>query len=285
VSATDRQRPSTILAGGMIIALVVSMVVYLLIQYRTRTFALAEEHRLQQAKDELLSLASHQLRTPATGVKQYLGMVMDGFGGKVAKEQTKLLEQAYQSNERQLQIINEFLYVAKIGSGSLTTSRQEFDLVPVVRDVVAEMDNDITEKGHKISLKTPKAIKVFADEHSVRMIIENLLSNAIKYTPAKGKIDVKVLRGRQNIKVSVSDTGIGIDKKDVSLLFKQFSRIPNELSSEVNGSGIGLYLAEQLALRNKGTISLESQPGSGSTFTLRLPSKSVRKFTKNSRKQ
>lgn len=285
VSETDRQRPGTILAGGMLIALVVSMVVYLLIQYRTRTFALAEEHRLQQAKDELLSLASHQLRTPATGVKQYMGMVIDGFAGKVPKEQKELLEQAYKSNERQLQIINEFLYVAKIGSGSLTTTEHKFDLIPVVRDVVAEMDSEIREKGHKLTVKTPKAVNVLADEHSIRMIIENLISNAIKYTPSKGNVQVRVQRGLQEVRVSVSDTGIGIAKKDIPLLFKQFSRIPNELSSEVNGSGIGLYLAQQLAMRNKGKITVESEPGKGSTFILHLPSKTVRKFTKNTREQ
>lgn len=284
VSETENQRPSTILAGGAAISLIASLAVFLLIQYRTRSFALAEEHRLQSAKDELLSLASHQLRTPATGVKQYVGMVLDGFGGPVPDEQAMLLQQAYRSNERQLQIINEFLYVAKLGSGSLTTTVHEFDLAAVVNDVIDEMTNEIKDKKHRLTIKLPQKCVVSADEHSVRMIVENLLSNAVKYTHPGGKIRVMLRRTPFEVLLTVSDTGIGIARRDLPLLFRQFSRIPNELSGEVSGSGIGLYLAQQLAIRNGGRITVASEPAEGSSFTLHLPTKSVKKLTKISRK-
>jgi signal transduction histidine kinase len=280
VSNTDSQRPSTVAAAGVAISLIASVAVYLLVQFRTRTFALSEERKLQQAKDELLSLASHQLRTPATGVKQYVGMVLDGFGGRLLKGQTKLLEQAYKSNERQLQIINEFLYVAKLGSGSLRTTSRTFDIVPVLRDVVEEMSYDLDEKNHTLKVITPKTAVVYADEHSIRMILENLLSNAIKYTPDHGSIRIKVQKVDAQMKVSVKDNGIGIAKRDMQLLFKQFSRIPNKLSVDVSGSGIGLYLSQQLAERNQGTIVVDSKEGEGSTFTLSLPRKSVINLTK-----
>jgi len=285
VSETENERPSTILAGGAAISIIASLAVYLLIQYRTRSFALAEEHRLQQAKDELLSLASHQLRTPATGVKQYIGMVLDGFGGSVPKDQLMLLEQAYKSNERQLQIINEFLYVAKLGSGSLTTTTHRFDIVPVVQDVIDEMKSEIKEKQHKLTVTLPKQCFVDADEHSVRMIIENLLSNAIKYTRSGGEIIVALQRTATDVRIRVDDSGVGIARKDLPLLFKQFSRIPNALSGEVSGSGIGLYLAQQLALRNGGKITVESEPNQGSSFMLHLPIKSVKKLTKIKKKK
>lgn len=284
VSETDAQRPSTILTAGVAMSLIASVAVYLLIQYRTRSFALAEERKLQQAKDELLSLASHQLRTPATGVKQYIGMVLDGFGGKVPKDQARLLEQAYKSNERQLQIINEFLYVAKLGSGSLTTTRHKFDLTYVIKEVIEEMDIEIKEKGHNLEVYTPRKNIIEADEHSIRMIIENLLSNAIKYTPDNGNVVVVLRSTKDEIQVEVKDDGIGIAKKDIPLLFKQFSRIPNELSANVSGSGIGLYLSQQLAERNGGYISVTSEPKKGSIFTLHLPIKSVKNFTKHSKK-
>lgn len=269
----DGQRPSTVLMAGLAISIIASIAVYLLVQYRTRSFAFSEERKLQKAKDELLSLASHQLRTPATGVKQYVGMVIDGFAGKVTKDQTKLLEQAYKSNERQLQIINEFLYVAKLGSGSLTTTSRTFNIVPLVKDVVEEMELDIKEKHHTIKVKTPNSANVHADEHSIRMIVENLLSNAVKYTPDNGSIELKVTASGSMVRVSVSDNGIGIAKKDLSLLFKQFSRVPNKLSVDISGSGIGLYLSQQLAERNKGMIQVESEEDKGSTFTLSLPKK------------
>lgn len=279
VSSTDNQRPSTVLSAGIAISIIASIAVYLLVQFRTRSFALSEERKLQQAKDELLSLASHQLRTPATGVKQYVGMVLDGFGGRLLKGQSKLLEQAYKSNERQLQIINEFLYVAKLGSGSLTTTSRRFDVIPVLRDVIEEMKLEIEEKHHNIQVKTPKTAFVHADEHSVRMILENLLSNAIKYTPDHGKLHVTVEKDAGMVRMHFKDNGIGIAKKDLSLLFKQFSRIPSEYSANISGSGIGLYLSQQLAVRNGGSISVESKAGEGSTFTISLPVKSVRNLT------
>lgn len=275
----ERNRPLNVLLAGIGLSLIASMLVFLIIKYRTRMFALAEEQKLQQAKDELLSLASHQLRTPATGVKQYVGMVLDGFGGPVPDDQVKLLEQAYKSNERQLQIINDFLYVAKLGSGSLTTTKHKFDLALLVKDVVEEMRIEIKEKRHKIQLKIPKTLTVKADEHSVRMIVENLLSNAVKYTQPGGKIEVKVCQGNREVLVSVKDNGVGMSRRDQHMLFKQFSRIPNELTNEVSGSGIGLYLAQQLAMRNGGKITVESEPHQGSTFVLSLPSWRVKKLT------
>lgn len=283
VSPAESAQPKNVLIAGVVLSLMVSASVFFLIKYRTRMLAVTEEQKLQQAKDELLSLASHQLRTPATGVKQYVGMVLDGFGGNLKNEQVKLLEQAYRSNERQLQIINEFLYVAKLGSGSLMTTRHEFDLVPVIRDIYDEMKSEIKERHHEVKLKMPRRLVVFADQHSIRMVIENLLSNAVKYTPPGGEIGVKVSRTPKDIQVDIIDTGVGVAKNDRAMLFKQFSRIPNEMSSEVGGSGIGLYLAEQLAIRNGGHITVESELDKGSTFTLHLPHKKVRKITKNRR--
>jgi len=284
VSATDNERPSTILTAGIAISLIASVAVYLLIQFRTRSFALGEERKLQQAKDELLSLASHQLRTPATGVKQYIGMVLDGFGGRLLQGQVKLLDQAYKSNERQLQIINEFLYVAKLGSGSLTTTKHKFNLVSVMQDVVEEMASEVKEKGHTLNVTAPKSLELEADEHSIRMILENLLSNAIKYTPDHGHITVNIKKHSDEIRVVVEDDGIGIAKKDTALLFKQFSRIPNEFSINISGSGIGLYLSQQLAERNGGRITVTSELGEGSAFTLHLPNKSVKNLTKRLKK-
>lgn len=284
VSTTDNERPSTILTAGIAISLIASVAVYLLIQFRTRSFALGEERKLQQAKDELLSLASHQLRTPATGVKQYIGMVLDGFGGRLLQGQVKLLDQAYKSNERQLQIINEFLYVAKLGSGSLTTTKHMFNLVSVMQDVVDEMSSEIKERGHTLNVTAPKSLEIEADEHSIRMILENLLSNAVKYTPDHGHITVTIKKHSDEVIVIVKDDGIGIAKKDTSLLFKQFSRIPNEFSVNISGSGIGLYLSQQLAERNGGKITVASALSEGSTFTLHLPNKSVKNLTKRRKK-
>lgn len=280
VSPTIRNRPNSIALGGIIFSTLVAGLVYLLLQRRSRQLADNENRKLDNAKDSMLSLASHQLRTPATGVKQYLGMVLEGFVGDITDDQKELLQRANDSNERQLRIINEFLYLAKADAGRIIISPQLFDVGDLTDSIVAEMSNDVVLAGHKISVvQKAKAVNVFADPHSTRMIIENLISNAIKYTPSGGKIVVTVLKRRNESIVCVRDNGVGIAHKDFAKLFKQFSRIPNELTRQETGSGIGLYLADFLAELNNGKITVESKRHVGSTFSVCLPAKPVKKLT------
>lgn len=282
VPAAVRERPRALLIGGVLLAFVVATVVYLLLQRRMKSLAEKEERRVQRAKDSMLSLASHQLRTPATGVKQYIGMVLEGFTGDITEEQEEMLQNAYDSNERQLRIINEFLYLAKTEADRIILSPQSIDLVKLTREITSDMQSEVQELGHTLTLKA-KRQKVIcaADIHSTRMIIENLISNAIKYTPAGGRIIITIGSGKQGAMVRVEDSGVGIAKKDFPKLFQQFSRIPNELTKQTAGSGIGLYLAKQLADRNRGYIEVESEPGKGSVFTLYLSAKNVKNFTEN----
>lgn len=275
-----RERPRSVLVGGLLLAVLIATMVYLLLQRRAKRLAEKEERRVQRAKDNMLSLASHQLRTPATGVKQYVGMVLEGFTGELSPEQESMLRSAYESNERQLRIINEFLYLAKTEADRIIVTPQLIDLVTLVRETIAEMQGEIQESGHELTLKT-KRNKVIcaADIHSTRMIIENLISNAIKYTPSGGKITITIGSGQRGCFVRVQDYGVGIAQKDMAKLFQQFTRIPNELTKQTSGSGIGLYLAKQLAERNHGFIEVESELHKGSTFTLFLTAKTVKIFT------
>lgn len=231
-----------------------------------------KEKAVELAKDELLSLASHQLRTPATGVKQYVGMVLQGFSGKVPATQRKLLEKAYASNDRQLRIINEILHLAKIDSGRIVLAKQLTNLNELVKDIVNEQKPDIEAAKHTIEVELPKEpMIIHADTHMLRMAIENLLSNAIKYTPSGGHIGVRVFKEGPYACISIIDTGVGIDPSDKEKVFRQFSRLSNELSQQVGGTGIGLYLAKHLVELHNGHISMESEPGRGSVFTIAMP--------------
>jgi signal transduction histidine kinase len=284
VTESIRNRPQSIAYGGTIFSIVVAAIVYLLLQRRTRVISDKQERKIERAKDNLLSLASHQLRTPATGVKQYLGMVLEGFTGDIKPEQHEVLSRAYESNERQLRIINEFLYLARADANRVVISPQKFDVLKLVKDALDDMRPDIEDAGHKIRLTArAKTVPVYADVHSVRMIVENLLSNAIKYTPDKGKITVTIKREGTECLIQVEDTGVGIDRKDFSKLFKQFSRIPNDLTKQTTGSGIGLYLSKYLARENGGDIDVRSLKNKGSTFSLYLPTKNVKKHTVKSK--
>jgi signal transduction histidine kinase len=282
VNDIQLNRPLGILFFGIFSAVLISTIVLLLMRARSRDLNAQKDRAVELAKDELLSLASHQLRTPATGVKQYVGMVLQGFSGKVPKSQRKLLEKAYASNDRQLRIINEILHLAKIDSGRIVLAKQNTNLNDLVADIINEQMPDITAAKHSIDVDLPpKPIFVHADIHMLRMAIENLLSNAIKYTHEGGKITARVSKHHTKAYVAISDTGVGIRTNDIGKVFQQFSRLPNDMSQQVGGTGIGLYLVKHLVELHNGSVSVQSVAGRGSIFTIALPMDVREKTIKN----
>lgn len=265
--------PHIILISALVIGMVFAGVAGYLLRSRYRRLTLEKERDINFAKDELLSLASHQLRTPATGVKQYLGMVLQGFAGDVPEKQRSYLERAYASNNRQLHVINDILHMAKLETGRIVLTERKFDLAKMLRDVVDEQ-RDQAERGEvSIHLQAPSQGFIVGDSHMLWMVAENLVSNAIKYTPPQGTVTIRLVRRANRWILTVKDTGVGIAKNDYSKLFKQFSRIANSRSDFVTGTGVGLYLAHHLTVLHGGTIGVTSTKGKGSTFTVRLPRK------------
>lgn len=265
--------PQVIFISALLIGMIFAGVAGYLLRSRYKRLTYEKERDVNFAKDELLSLASHQLRTPATGVKQYLGMVLQGFAGDVPDKQREYLERAYSSNNRQLHVINDILHLAKLETGRIVLTEREFDLAKMIRDVVDEQRDSAKLGGVKLAVKTPPRGLIVGDSHMLWMIVENLVSNAIKYTPPNGVVTVRLMRRGNRWLVTVKDTGVGIAKKDFSKLFQQFSRIMNSRSDFVTGTGVGLYLAHHLTVLHGGTISVSSTKGKGSTFTVRLPRK------------
>ena len=274
LSPTDRDAPWQTLLRGVLISLTVAAVVYYLLTNRTRKLMRAQQAEVQTAKDDLLSLASHQLRTPATVVKQYVGMLLQGYGGKLTAQQKDMLNSAYVSNERQLQIINQILYVARLDAGQLRLQKERFDIVKLVRDISKEHEASIRESNQKLIRKLPRTkIDVNADPQYLSMAIDNLISNANKYTPEGGKVTVELTHNDGKVVLNVADTGVGISPEEAEHIFEKFTRGQNELLTEVGGSGIGLYLVKQIAELHKGTITAQSAHPKGSVFTLTLPIK------------
>ena len=272
ISDVQLKRPGGVMFFGVFSAVLISTIVLLLLRARARELVAQKEQAVELAKDELLSLASHQLRTPATGVKQYVGMVLQGFAGRVPKNQRDLLERAYASNDRQLRIINEILHLAKIDAGRIVLAKQPTNLNELLRDVINEQQPDIANAEHKLKIELLKhPLMVNIDAHMLRMAIENVLSNAIKYTRSKGSITIHLRRDRFRAYISIEDNGIGIETADLEKIFRQFSRLPNEMSQRVGGTGIGLYLAKHLVELHGGKIEVSSAPNEGSVFTIVLP--------------
>lgn len=273
LSWTLTYMPHIILISMLALGMLFAGVAGYLLRSRYQRLTFEKERDVNFAKDELLSLASHQLRTPATGVKQYLGMVLQGFAGDVPEKQRGYLERAYASNNRQLHVINDILHLAKLETGRIVLAERKFDIAKMLRGVVDEQLDQAEKAEITVRLKAPSQGWIMGDSHMLWMVMENLVSNAIKYTPPKGVVTVRLVRRGSRWVLTVKDTGVGIDKKDFSKLFKQFSRITNARSDSVTGTGVGLYLAHHLTVLHGGTISVSSTQARGSTFTVRLPRK------------
>ena len=226
---------------------------------------------LNEAKDEFISLASHQLRTPATAVKQLLGMLLEGFQGELPANLAPFIQKAYEKNDRQITIVNSLLQVAQLDAGKVVLRKAKMDVGELLQDIIQEQADTITGRKQTIDYTDkPTALFIEADKKYLRMALENIIDNASKYTSANGKIIVKTHVKDNKLTVSVTDTGIGIAQEDLSQLFQKFKRIPNEMTQKVEGSGLGLYWVREVINQHGGTITVKSTPGQGTTFFIHL---------------
>ena len=240
---------------------------------------------LDQGKDEFISIASHQLRTPATGVKQYLAMLADGFAGELSESQRLILDRAYQSNERQLRIINDLLKVAQVDSGKLAIHKEPLDVSVLVRAILQDMESMFERRRQRIELKVPAGpVEIIGDPEVIRMVVENLIDNASKYSYEGTKLRVTIRQGATEVKVSVADNGVGIPAEKRKHLFQKFNRIDNDLSAQVDGTGLGLYWAKRSIILHGGDLTYRKNRLNGSVFTVSLPQEKgcVKKITEKS---
>ena len=271
---TSRQMgPSMILITGGVLSLLLASLSHLLFTRRMRLIQLHLEGEVQRTKDELLALASHQLRTPASAVKQYISMLTMGLGGELTPQQKIFADKAYETNERQLTIINELLYVSKLDAGQLVIDPRQMNLSELVQRSIDGYLDEAAEKNIEIIYQTKRKHEVVADARYTSMIVENLISNAIKYSYPSSKVTVRFTTTREFVALHVKDSGVGIDEANREKIFHKFTRVDNPLSRESGGSGLGLFLARQLARAHGGDIMVDSTVEKGSTFTLILPKK------------
>ncbi len=234
---------------------------------------ITQETELENSKDEFISIASHQLRTPATVVKQYMGMLLGGYVGDLTKPQIAMLQKAYDYNNNQLHIINDLLKIAQADANKIVPIRKDIDLVSLLREVISSQEAGNKDCLDKIRFSsTVKSVICNVDPLHIRMVIENLLSNACKYSSPKSIVNVSLSTSAKYKIIQIKDKGIGISRDDIPKLFQKFSRVHNPKST-VSGNGLGLYWAKKLIDLHDGTISVTSVPGKGTTFTVKLPTK------------
>lgn len=234
-----------------------------------------ELDKLSKSKSEFISIASHQLRTPLTAVKGYISMMMEKLYGKPPQKMKKPLENVYNSNERLIRLVNDLLNLSRLDAGKIEFSPELISLEEMVSGIVEELKINAEKKGlyMKMVKSSEPLPKIMADQDKLRQVILNIVDNAIKYTK-EGGITFELKKLNDQEKIRISDTGEGMNEKELNSLFQMFSRATAGTQLHAEGAGLGLYVAKQFTEMHGGKIWAESSgKGKGSTFIIQLPIK------------
>jgi signal transduction histidine kinase len=247
-------------------------------QVREATGELRESNKklksLDLAKDEFISMASHQLRTPLTSVKGYMSMVLEGDAGKLNPTQHQLLEQAFASSQRMVYLISDFLNVSRLQTGKFTIERTPVILSNVVQQEVNQLKSTAESRNLTIECNVPSDLPALQlDESKLRQAIMNFIDNAIFYSRPRSVIKVDLIKTAKDLALTVQDTGIGVPMSERHHLFTKFYRASNARTARPDGTGIGLFMAKKVVVAHGGSIIFNSVEGKGSTFGFRLPLK------------
>lgn len=235
-------------------------------------FSNRQLQRLDEAKNEFISMASHQLRTPLTSIKGYLDMMLEGDLGKISPTQRAVLREAFSSSERMVRLINDFLNVSRLQTGKFTIDKQSVDIAQILRDEVSLLKVVADQRSVEMVLKIDKKIPSLAvDSEKIRQVMLNMIDNAIYYSNPHKKVVITLKSSGKMIEFSVKDSGIGVPKSEQTNLFGKFFRGTNAKKRRPDGTGVGLFLAKKVILSHDGEMIFESEEGKGSTFGFRLP--------------
>jgi len=231
-----------------------------------------ELKKLDQAKSDFISIASHQLRTPLSSIKGFVSMMLEGTYGEAQGQLRQKLEDVYDSNERLIKLVDALLDLSHMEGGKMEFNFTKVNFSEMLASVVEELKVQAEKKKLKFEFAKPKeSYFVRADEQKLRQVVLNLIDNAIKYTE-KGEVEVWLGRTDGFVEFSVKDTGLGMTQEEIANLFQKFVRGPNAPRLHAEGAGIGLYVAKLLMEAHKGQVRAESAgENKGSTFFVKLP--------------
>jgi two-component system CheB/CheR fusion protein len=220
-------------------------------------------------KNDFIAMASHELKTPLTSIKAYIQILAKKLS--ISNDDfinTTLLKAGNQVN-KMADLIHGFLDLSRLESGKLQLKITTFDINDLIEETIAE--TSFLSPGRNIKFVQKKELAVSADSEKISQVISNFLSNAFKYSDKGTSILVTSTQRNGNVKVAVTDEGIGIKPKDQEKLFQRFYRVESDKVKNISGFGIGLYLASEIIQRHKGTIGVESEEDEGATFYFTLP--------------
>ncbi len=225
-------------------------------------------------KSEFVSIASHELFTPITAIEGYLSMILDENMGKIDSRARGYLEKVYSSARRLSFLVKDLLSVSRIESGKMRVELQSLDLVKTIGETIDQLQFLADEKHLKLDFRKPYVPipLVLADYDRLMEVLINLIGNSIKYTP-EGAVTVSAeeIRNSNFVRVDISDTGIGMSKEAQAHLFEKFYRIASPETTNISGTGLGLFITKSIMEKMGGNISVKSKQGEGSTFSITIP--------------
>jgi signal transduction histidine kinase len=225
---------------------------------------------LEKAKTEFLNLASHELRGPMTVIKGYLTMLAAGSLGGVAPKAMSVMPLLIAKSDEVTAMLEQMIEASRLEDGKLALKKERSDITELTGAAIENLEPLLG--GHELTFeKPPRPVWANVDPDRFQIVVRNLVTNAIKYSPAGARVTVRIMPNHDTAAVAVVDQGIGIATEDRPKLFTRFGRIENQATMHTSGTGLGLWLSREIARMHDGDLTLDSEVGEGSTFTLEIP--------------
>ncbi len=223
-------------------------------------------------KSDFISVAAHQLRTPLSGVKWVLKLLLDGDLGAISPEQSKMLKRGYDTNEKMIQLVNDLLNVSRIENGRFGYRFEKNDFSKILKLLIENSQLASRERNIEVVAEIHTELApFFFDAEKMLIALQNLIDNAIKYTLPGGRVIITIEKQGDYLQVKIKDTGVGIPKEEIHKLFSKFFRATNVVHLQTDGSGLGLFIVKNIITRHGGQIWVDSEETKGTTFTVLIP--------------
>jgi len=232
---------------------------------------LAKAQDIARLKDEFVFIASHELRAPVTAIKGFIELVSDS-AKNLPKDVKENLEYISAASGHLSQLINDLLEISRNEAGTVQIFAQPTNIVPIIQSIIQEVTPQATKENVKLNLKVDSKVGLaLVDDKKINEVLMNIINNAVKYNRKGGKVDIKVFSDNTKLTIDVTDTGYGIPKDQQDRIFQKFFRAQNEKTSEVLGTGLGLFITRMLVEKMGGKVTFNSVLDKGSTFLITVP--------------